>query len=112
MITLKNINSAFVFFLELWMLYAFAIYGYNSGTTTVLKYLWAVLLPATVITLWAIWAAPKSSRRLKPPYQYLFRIALFLLAAYFLYAVNQPKSALIMASLAILTQVIAWYYKD
>src|SRR5689334_12209565 len=104
---LKNINSAVVFFMELLMLYAFGLFGYFNGTTTAMKYVWAILLPATVIIVWAILAAPKSKRRLKSPYQYLLRIVLFLLAAYLLYISNQPVIAIIMAALAIVTQIIA-----
>lgn len=110
--TLKNISSTIVFFLELWMLYAFALFGYNNGSTTISKYVWAILLPATVIAIWAVFAAPKSKNRLKSPYQQLLRIVLFLAAAWFLYTIHQPVSAIILAALAVVTQIISYYYKE
>ena len=109
---LKNINSAIVFFMELCMLYAFGLFGYYKGSGSLMKYVLAILLPAIVIILWAIWAAPKSNTRLESPYQYIFRTVLFLAAAYFLYACKQPIPAIVMAILTIVTQSIAYYYKS
>lgn len=107
----KSVNQTFVFFMELVMIGSLAYYGYKQSTF-VNRYLLAILLPAIAITLWAIFAAPKSSNRLNLPYLVIFRAAMFLIASLLLYLSGNKVVAWITAIIAIVTQVIAYYTED
>lgn len=101
------INSAIVFSLELTMLYAFARYGYNLGEG-IQGYLISVLILALAITIWAIWAAPKSKFRLPMPYQAILRMLMFGLGAICLYFLGNTNWAIMIWVLAVFTQWVGW----
>lgn len=106
---LKAINSGIVFLMELTMLYACAIYGYSKGATIITKYAYAGFLVLICITLWGIYAAPRSARRLPAPYVFIFRASMFLIASFFLYQLHYRNAAFVMSTLAILTQSIDYF---
>ena len=97
------------FLLELIMLVAFGWYGYRQPTAMPLKIGLAVALVAAAITIWAIWGAPKSNRRLKQPALAFFRGAMMLLAAYFIYALGYQIIALVLATIAVITQIVSCF---
>lgn len=105
----KYINATVVFILELIMVGSFAWFGFRTGDSVLVRYILAVALPAVAIALWAYWAAPKSSRRLRMPFLVLFRLAMFLLAGFALYLGNRPTFALVVAVLALVTQTISYF---
>jgi len=109
---LKHTNQALMFFIELIMLGSFAYFGFQKGHTVLFRYILAIALPTVGIVCWALWAAPKSSSRLPMPYLALFRVVLFLLASYFLYACRQTNLAFVVAAVSIITQVLGYYFKD
>lgn len=100
-------NLIVMFFVELAMLAIFAFYGYEIGDTTILRIVYAVLLPTLALVIWRVWAAPKAKRQLKMPYLVLFRMGLFLVAAYLLYHLGQKTQAIVFASIAMITQIIS-----
>ena len=79
---LKYLNYFIVFILELVMIASFAYYGYRRNTTQFNRYLLAFSLSFAAIILWAWFAAPKSSHKLRMPYLALFRAAMFLAASF------------------------------
>lgn len=101
---LKIINATVVFVIELVMFGAFAYFGFQIGDGGLEKYAFALALPLLAVVIWAYWAAPKSKKRLAMPYLAVFRLFLFLLAAYLLYRCGQTKFALILAVVSAVTQ--------
>ena len=69
----------------------------------------AVGLVTAAIILWAVFAAPNSRRRLRLPALAVFRAAMFLVAAFFYYRLGLEVIALVMAALAVTTQILSYF---
>jgi len=108
-IILKTINQAVTFLLEIAMLIAYGYYGMNGPWKFVPRLLFTIFLLAVVIMLWAIFAAPKSARRLKMPYLAIFRTSIFFISAFLLFQSGQKNLAIILAGLTVITQTIGYY---
>ena len=89
------------------MLVIFGFYGYQLYSIAWMQIGSAILLPALVLAIWRIWAAPKSNRQLPLPYLILFRSVLFMLAAYLLYDLGQTNNSIVFGIIAMITQIIA-----
>ncbi|MEN0129976.1 MAG: DUF2568 domain-containing protein [Brevundimonas sp.] len=64
------------FLAEIVLLAAAAFAGWVVGWSTVSSWLLAVLLPLAVATVWGVWLAPRSSRRLGPTGRWRVQLAL------------------------------------
>lgn len=106
---IKITNQTITFLLEIAMLISFGYYGMTRSWHFFPRLLFTIVILAVAIGLWAILAAPKSARRLKMPYQTIFRIAMFLLSASLLFQTGQKGIAIILACLAIITQTISYF---
>ncbi|MGC4234966.1 MAG: YrdB family protein [Niabella sp.] len=104
----KLINQPIVFILELVMLYSFGYFAYSKGINSFTRFAFAIAAIALGVILWSLLAAPKSGHRLPMPYLAVFRGGLFLVAAFFLYQLQMKNFALIVAILAITTQLISY----
>lgn len=101
--------QSLAFILEVIMLGVFGYYGYQNPFWHLPATLSSVILIGLGIILWGILAAPKSKNRLKMPYLALFRGVMFLLAAFFLFQSGFKNYAVIMAFLAISTQIVSYF---
>jgi len=106
---LKPAVQIVIFFLELLMLVAFGWYGYSRATDMLLRIGLAAGFLTTAIILWAVFAAPKSRHRLPLPALAVFRAAMFLVASFFFYRLGLESMALIMAALAVITQILSCF---
>ena len=106
---LKATNELVVFMLELLMLAVFGWYGYNAPANIGLRIGMAGALATGAVILWAVLAAPKSTRRLRFPALQAFRAAMFLLSALFVYRLGYQNWALVIAMTAIITQIISCF---
>ena len=106
---LKPAVQIVVFLLEILMLVAFGCYGYSSPVSMLLRVGLGIALVIAAIILWAVLAAPNSRHRLPLPALAVFRAAMFLLAAFFLYRLGYRNIALITAALAVATQIISCF---
>ena len=102
---LRNGNLVLAFFLELTALLAYAAFGALAPEGW-LQPLTGVLAAGLFVVLWAIWAAPRSKRRLKGLNLLIFKVAMFLVAAVILVLIGQPGWALV---LAVLAAVNLWF---
>ena len=105
MTTLRAVNLAVKFLLELGAIAAFAYGGANhrSGQPAVLL---AIVAPAVAIVLWGIFAAPKSQRRLSRSARVPFELAVFALAVAALLAAASPVAAIIFAIAVVVNAVL------
>lgn len=96
---MRALNPALAFVLELAAFAAFAIWGASSfeGVAAILA---AVMAPAAAIALWAVFAAPRSARRLPPAQRLPFQLVVFGLAAAALATSGHPVAALVLGVLA------------
>lgn len=107
---LKGLNATLAFLLELALIASLGYWGYQSSESGVLKWLLAIGLPLSVMVVWALYFAPKSTRRLSIVPGALLSLGMFLLAAWALHSANQPAAALVFAMAAIInrTLVLVW----
>jgi hypothetical protein len=106
---LKPAVQIVVFLMELLMPIAFACYGYNKPIDGPLRIALAAGLVLAAIILWAVLAAPNSRHRLPLPALAIFRASMFLVAAFFFYQLGFQNLALMMAALAVTTQILSCF---
>ncbi len=108
---LKSINLAVSFFLELAMLAAFAYWGFQTGESTVMKILLGIGIPLLVATMWGIFMAPKSSRRLQGTSYLTVKVVLFGLAVLALIAARQPVAGIVLAVLFVINTILLYVWQ-
>lgn len=97
---IRAANLALAFFLEIAMLVALGYAGWAATDIWWLRYLLLIGWPALAILLWAIWAAPKSGRRLPGPALLIFKAAIFGVTTFLLWAAGASPAALLFGALA------------
>jgi hypothetical protein len=110
--SLKMVNLALSFLLELAMVVAFGVWGYHVDGTTLLKWALGLGLPLIIMVFWGIFMAPKASSRLSWPWVPIIAVVLFLLAALALYAAGYKTQGLIMAVLAVINTTLVFVWKQ
>ncbi len=102
---LKLANLGLKFLLELGAFAALAYWGAKTGSGAG-SVLLAIAAPAIAIGLWAIFAAPKSERRLPLAPRLAFELGVFALAVVALVAAGSPVAAAVFATLAVVNAVL------
>jgi len=102
---MRALNDILAFIVEIVMLVALCISGYELTTTPFLKYTLAIVLPTVVIILWSIWAAPKAKRRLRFPMLSVFKIVLFFITAALLFITGHRVAAIIFGAVAYFNEI-------
>jgi hypothetical protein len=97
---IRTANLALAFFIEIAMLVALGYAGWAATDIQWLRYVLMIGWPALAILLWAIWAAPKSGRRLPGPALLLFKTAIFGVTTFLLFAAGTSAGALVFGTLA------------
>lgn len=110
--SVKQVNLLVSFLLELVMLYFYSLWAYKTGESEIVKYILAIVIPAAVVAIWAIWAAPKSKYRLINPYRSILKISLCLLAAFLCYKAGQPIWALWFGGIVFINAGLAFLWKQ
>ncbi len=103
---IKLLHQLTAFLLEIGMLIALGMWGFQSDRSTLEKYLLGLGLPLAAVTLWGVLAAPKSAHRLDLPYRLVFSILLFELAAFLLYRLGHIKLAIAFGCLAVVSVLL------
>lgn len=112
MLIVKLINQVVAFLLEISMFIAVGYWGFYEGKTNVMKYSFALALPAITIILWGIFAAPKSEYRLEFPIRIIFELCLFAVSTILLYKTGNSKLATWFGTLAFLNEILACVFKQ
>jgi Protein of unknown function (DUF2568) len=100
---LRGLNLALAFGLELAMLAAFGFAALQITDIFWLRVLLAVIVIAIAVTLWAFFAAPRSTMRLPMPGLLIFKVVLFALGALALLLTGQWLWALVLAALTLIS---------
>jgi Protein of unknown function (DUF2568) len=103
--SLKAMNLALKFLLELAAVAAFAYWGAKTGHG-VLAVMLAIVAPMVAIVLWGVFAAPRSDRRLAAKARIPFELAVFGLAVAALAAVGSDVAALVLAVAVVVNAVL------
>lgn len=109
---IKQINLLVSFLLEVGLIILAGNWGFQQGENSFMKYVFVVAVPAVIIVLWGVWAAPKSKRRLKNPARTIFKLAMMALAVFFGYSTGHPAWALSFAFITILNVGLACLFSQ
>src|SRR5579859_2070207 len=102
----KAFNLAIAFLLELCALAALAFWGFQTGSTTLIKVLLAIGAPLVVAVIWGRFMAPTSRTRLRGRAYLAVKIVIFGIAAIALAVAGQGTLAIIFAVIAIINQLM------
>jgi hypothetical protein len=109
---LKTANLALAFLLELVAIGAFAYFGFTAGGSTIINIVLGIGLAVVSIVLWGIFAAPKSTRRLKGTALLVFKLVFFALAALALFAAGSTTLAVVFAALVMINLILAYAWEQ
>jgi hypothetical protein len=107
---IKWINLGMRFLLELCLLGALGYWGFMTGSGTMAKWGLGIGAPLLAATLWAIFLAPRSSRRLPLAGQLILEAVLFGLACIALSSTNHPRLGWLLAAGAVLNRVLIYVW--
>ena len=103
---IKSINLFVAFSLELVMFFSIGYWGFQQGKIGITKWIIATLCFALAVTLWAIFAAPKSTYRIKFPHRILFELFMFTICSAALYKTNNIKLSIIFTITFIISEAL------
>jgi hypothetical protein len=101
----RAFSLALKFLVELAAFAALAYWGASVGSGIV-SVLLAVAAPAVAIVLWGLFAAPRSSRRLRTNARIPFELAVFAVAAIALRAAGATTAAICFAAVAAISAAL------
>ena len=109
---MRAANLAVRFLLELVMLTGLAWTGWHLGGPAVVELLLAVVLTAVGIGLWALFVAPRASRRLPDPARLGIEIVLFGVASIGLAATASLPSGIGLAAAYAVNVTLGFVWKQ
>jgi hypothetical protein len=110
--TLKFMNAALAFLLELAMLAAFGYWGFHGEKSVLTKWILGIGLPVLAAVAWGIFLAPRASRRLGNISGNLLSLILFLCGAAALYYTGHTLLAIIFAVTAFVNRLLILLWKQ
>jgi hypothetical protein len=105
-------NLALSFLLELCMLAALGVWGFHAGTATLSRIFLGIGVPLLVATIWGIFLAPKSTRRLRSLPRELLKLLIYGLAVAALFTTGQPLLALVFGLAVIINRLLVRRWKQ
>jgi hypothetical protein len=107
MSVLIDLNYLILFFVELAMLYNFAVWGFTLKGSIILRYLAGLGVPSAVIVLWGMFFSPDPAIILVQPWNAMGEYVLFILAALAVACTGRIKWAAWFLLVAIVSETIA-----
>ncbi len=107
---LKPINLVLTFLLELALLVAFGYWGFQAGSSTLVKILLGIGLPLLVALIWGIFMAPKSARRLQGGAYLALKALLFGLGVAALMAAGRTALGVVFAVVVVINTVLLYIW--
>src|SRR5689334_17214504 len=109
---LRTINLALAFLLELAMLAAYAYWGFQTGTTIILKVLLGIGIPLIVAVIWGLFMAPNSPRRLQGAAYLVVKVVLFGLAIAALIVVGNRTLGILFAAVFVINTILLYIWES
>lgn len=110
--TLKTLNLALAFFIELAMLIAIGYWGFQLKQGLFLRILAGIGLPVLVAVAWGVFLSPKAMVPLAEPFKAIAKLLLFGLAAYLLYLAGSTRWSLIFAIAVLVNTVLLYLWRQ
>jgi hypothetical protein len=108
---LKNMNLALAFLLELAVLVALGYWGFSSGEGMPARIGLGVGAPLVAVIVWALFGAPRSTRRLQGFWLLILRVAFFGSAVLALVAAAQPLLGIVFALIYVVNLALIYAWK-
>ena len=108
--SMRDLNLAFRFILELLVLVALAVWGFSVSNELLIGLVLGIGAPALVIGIWATFVAPRAERRLEDPARLVLEVVIFGAAVLALMAAGHvlPGILLGVASAISLALMLLW----
>jgi hypothetical protein len=110
--TLKFINAALAFVLELAMLAAFGYWGFHGDKSLLAKWILGIGLPVFTAVIWGMYLAPRAAHRLGNISGNFLSLILFLSGAAALYYTGHTFWAILFAATAIVNRALILLWKQ
>ena len=104
--TIKLLNEAVRFLLEMCILIILGYWGFKMGNSTFMKILLGIGSPVLFAVVWGIFLAPKSTTRLQEPWLFFAEIILFGLAAWALYSTGKVSLTIAFGAIYIINKIL------
>jgi hypothetical protein len=111
-VILKFINLALAFLLELALLAAFAYWGIQTGSDTLVKVLLGIGVPLLVAVIWGIFMAPNSARRLQGGAYLTLKAILFGLGVAALIEAGSTTLGLVFAAMVVINTILLYIWQQ
>ena len=107
--SMKRLNLAFRFILEMLVLVALVLFGWSRSDSLPAQLFLALAMPAAVMIVWGLFVAPKASRRLDDPARLAVELVIWFLGVLaFGFAVSLILA--ILFGLAVLISLALMFY--
>jgi hypothetical protein len=110
--TVKLINLGVAFLLELCMLAALGYWGFQTGSSGLVKVVLGIGGPVIAAVIWGFFLAPRSTRRVHDPWHLLLQLIIFGVAAVALAAAGQPTLSVVFAILCLVNVILLRVWKQ
>ncbi len=108
---MRTASKVVFFLLELAAFAGLAVGGWHVGNTLTGAVL-AALLPLAAISVWGVFCAPRSTRRLTTPWRVPLQLSIFLAAAVALGASGHPVPAVLFSVLVVADAVVLTVHRQ
>lgn len=112
MIILKSLNLALAFLLELFAVGALFYWGFQTGSSQIVKIILGIGAPLLLIVIWGRFLGPRSPVRLRDPLLTVVKLIVFGSSAAALAVAGQPNLALVFAIVAVVNLALAYLWKQ
>jgi uncharacterized protein DUF2568 len=110
--TLKSLNLAAAFVLELGMLAAYIYWGFHLDANIFYQIIAGVGVPLVVTILWGVWLAPNADLRLGTWWLIVLKTTLFGLATLALMISGQPDMGLVLLVAYAVSETLGLIWKQ
>ena len=108
--SMKGLNLAFRFVLEMLVLVAFFLFGWTLPDSLPAQLVLGLGLPAIVVVLWGLFVAPKASRRLDDPTRLAVELVIWFAGALAFGSAVSWILALLFGLAVLLSLVLMFYW--
>jgi hypothetical protein len=108
MATIKAVNAAVRFLLELCALGALGYWGFRTGSDTAVKIALGIGIPVVTAVLWMIFGAPGAPRQVHRPWHLVLEVLILGGAALALYAAGSHALALALAAAVVVNEILLY----
>jgi hypothetical protein len=106
--SMRNVNLAFRFVLELVVLVALFLWGVSVSDELIIQVVLGLGAPALAMTVWGLLVAPKASRRLPDPQRLAVEIVVFGAGVLAFLASGRLVLGLLLTAAATLSLFLMW----